>query len=145
MAELQNKYFAESPLTARLAFTSSPDAEGWRGFLLTLYADTQQERVVSSCVGQLSDRDYEQLLSGLEGLAGGNTSILGYNPIESTFLLRGTKQDDGEIELLWVIDQGNAENDYSTDTGIGILMVVDSSQIEEFLTNLAQEPASTAD
>lgn len=138
MAKLLNSEFLHSPLAVTFEITGL-NADGWRSFHLLLTSDPANSRVVASCTGQLSADDYERLGKGLQDLLAGKLNTLGFSPTEPSFLLRMSRLKSADFEFLWVVDQGVVERDYSTDTGIGILMTVQPREMQEFLVAFTDE------
>lgn len=143
MALLRNSEFLFSPLSVELIITNLRE-EGWRGFRLALTTDAQRQCVLASCSGELSSKDYDRLMAGLGSLADGRVQSFEFGPTEPSFLLRAKCLPNGEIECLWVVDQGAVEHRYSTDTGSGVLMTVMPEQVAAFVAQLTQETETAA-
>jgi hypothetical protein len=143
MAKILNSEFQHSPLAVSLDILSR-DVHGWLGFRLLMTSDHAHTREVASCTGQLSSDDYRRLSEGLQRLNSGNLDSLSFSPTEPSFLLRINRLQNSELEFLWVVDQGAIEADYSTDTGIGILMTVQPKGSQDLLAELAREVAAVS-
>lgn len=131
-----NKYFASSPLAARIEI-GDPGTEGERPFELALTSDKDKVVPVTACKGTLFSNDISYLCTGLDRLARGELDTFRFAPLEPSFLLRAHLESEGSVELLWVVDQGMAENDFSTDTGIGVLMIVDAAVLASASNDLS--------
>ena len=122
---IQNLYFEKSPLSAHLKIDEERK-KNVRHFELSLYSDRKASLLVAGCKGVFFDDDIESLCKCLEELTDGDKKLLSYAPMEPSFLLRGQIQADNSIELIWIVDQGIVDANYSTDTGVGLLMNISS-------------------
>jgi len=120
--EIKNTYFEKSPLSVSIHIENSTQ-EGHRSFTLSLTKDESALNKLAACNGVLFDDDMKFLQHFFKELATEDDRLLQFAPMEPSFILRGQNQGD-EIELLWIIDQGMAEANYSTDTGVGLLMTI---------------------
>lgn len=138
MATLKNIEFESSPLAVALELTEI-DAEGWSRFRFSLTSDESMSRQVVSCEEQLSADDFQRLIEALRGLVSGRIEKLNFAPTEPSFYVRGERLHTDEIELIWFVDQGAIESEYSTETGVGIVMVTDVNPLDEFASALERE------
>ena len=133
-SSMRNGSFDQSPIAASL--TVGPQHDGAFPISLSLTTDRQMETAVAECSGTMFDSDLEDLCSGLERIAEPGGSSLSYSPMDPSFLLRAQVQPDGSVDLIWVVDQGMHEAQFSTDTGVGVLMNID----KDALLGFARDP-----
>lgn len=136
MAELRNRA-PQDPWSVRL--TSAPaDAEGWRAGRLTLRRGGDPEPLVE-LDANLYGEELPGLAQALADVADGALTDLTWEPLEPSFLLRAHHWSPDEIELSWFADQGELTAKVSTDSGVGVMIRVDSRDLAAFAETLASE------
>jgi hypothetical protein len=138
MAKLTNSAFEHSPLAADLSIQAM-QADGWARFTLSLTTDAAHSSVAASCKEQISSSDIERLTSRLRAAASGASESFEFAPSEPSFTLRCKRLRTGEIETLWIVDHGMATSKYSTDTGVGVMMIVPANALTEFANAIEKE------
>ena len=142
MAILENASFDENPLSVSLE-VHPQDEEGWRPFKLSLVYGPDHDKELAGVSEAFYKDDHRVLINALRGLATGTETRVDYEPLEPSFLLRGQRLLDGDIELAWFVDQGEIENRVSTGTGPGILIQVEAQSLLDFADALEAEGSET--
>lgn len=145
MAILRNKYFDSNPLEVIFKWIGKKDNEGWRSFSLSIIHNAPaKRRTITECSGTMS---CSSEINDIDLMADTLRSVITkkpfkeeeFSPIEPYFLLRARRRAEDETELTWIIDEGFNRNIYSSDTGVGALIVVTSDAIEKFLEDLKKD------
>lgn len=133
---IKNTYFDKSPLTVSMHIGDEIVEKDLHEFTLSLTNDAGASNVLAGCKGVLFSDDMQLLRNFFNELTDQHKRLLQFTPTDPSFILRGQNQGN-EVELLWVIDQGMADANYSTDTGVGLLMNISQETLAEIKNTLA--------
>lgn len=133
---IRNTNFDKSPLTVWMNIGERNAEKDLHTFTLSLTNDAAGSNMLAECKGVLFSDDMQLLQNFFKELNDQHKRLLQFTPTDPSFILRGQNQGN-EIELLWVIDQGMADANYSTDTGVGVLMNIGMETLTQITNTLA--------
>lgn len=134
---LKNVFDDDAPL--HLSWDSgTPDEEGWCGYHMALVA---QGNSLLAFDGTLSTECIELLTTQLADLLASRIEEFDYEPLEPAFQLQLLRLDDDSFNLLCIVDISYINQGPATETGIGLSMVVNADNLQQWLTTLQQSAA----
>lgn len=134
MIVFNNLFDVEVPRQILLQI-NQPDTEGWRKYNMVLVTNKKGDKLVEFEYS-FSSFCIERFRGGINDLLEGKIDEFNFEPIEPAFSLKISRLDPDEFEMLCIVDISYIHNGPSTQTGLGVLIVVQNNELKSALEEL---------
>ncbi len=132
---IRDRDFEQSSIGILLTIAGNT-TDSQRAYTLALTSDQEQQQIITQCQGTFLEDDLDRLCTEIEQALKQEIDSIFYAPIDPAFVLRGEIFPDESAELVWLVDHGMLKSQYSTDTGIAVVMHVETTTLEQMVAQL---------